>query len=109
MIVVTLVATAIKSASGMVLSECGMQALHDGDKLHCTPDLASRLVARYKDNLEQQPYWDRPGTLEGGTWALERAVVAPKLQGATAVPPEPAKAPERRTGRARTVTKEATT
>lgn len=81
MIVVTLTAVAPKGP--VILAECKNTPLKDGDKVHCDPDLANAMVARYGDHLTKGAYWDRPGVLAGGKWEVERAGAA------VAPPPAP--------------------
>lgn len=81
MIVRTLVAHSI-ARGPMILTECRMATLQNGDKLHCLPDFAAQLVVKYPDNLTQEPHWDRPGSLQGGSFEVERAGLPPKVEDA---------------------------
>ena len=77
MIVITLTAVAPKGP--VILTECKNAHLQDGDRLHCEPDLANALCARYPDNLTRSPYWDKPLMPAGQKWEIERAEAPPVI------------------------------
>lgn len=70
MIVRTLIAQNIPRGP-MVLIECKMLKVSDGDKLHCHPDLATQLLERYKDHFKDAGHSDKPGVPAGARWHLE--------------------------------------
>lgn len=55
MIVISLKATAIPRGP-MILTECGMLKLFEGDILHCLPALAHQLIAKYPDHLKVEKH-----------------------------------------------------
>ena len=92
MIVITLTATVPRGP--LILTECKMSKLSTGDKLHCTPDFARELAAKYPENLTQGPHWDKAGKeLAGGRWELEKAKPAAAAS-KPATPPAQATAPD---------------
>ncbi len=76
MIVVTLVAHAI-ARGPMILTECKMAQLSDGDRLLCEPDFATSLLTKYPHNLKSEGHKVGPEALSGGRWQLQKAGEAP--------------------------------
>lgn len=116
MIVTTLVAKNIKSKTGLILTECKIPGLHDGDRLHCHPDFGAKILAKHPDNFDAEPWWDKPNGLVHANheWqpravTLHSNVEASKLPDPPPSTPEPAKAPQRRSSRSTHAAKEATT
>ena len=81
MIVKTLQVQKVIPGATLILTECGMAGLKNGDLLHCNPDFATVMLTKYPEVFKDLGHKDRPGEYTRNLYAVERALV-----GATAAP-----------------------